>query len=245
VSTLATCLGHPRIGVARELKKALESYWADKTSAAELSRAAAELRARHWRAMQQKGIHHIPSNDFSLYDHVLDTAFAFGVIPARYRSLEDPLQRYFAMARGFGSEADRVTLPALEMTKWFDTNYHYLVPELEIGQRFTLDSSKMLAEIEQARQLGIETRPVLLGPVTFLLLSKLASAPASPGAHTLDSLEPLLTAYEALFAELAAKGVEWLQLDEPCLVLDLDQRAQAAAARAFARLSAASARPRV
>src|SRR5262245_18591417 len=124
---MATCLGHPRIGVARELKRALEKFWSKKSSAEELSAVARELRARHWQAMRAAGLGQVPCNDFSLYDHVLDMAVMLGAVPERYRAIPDPLARYFAMARGAEDKSAALDLPALEMTKWFDTNYHYIV----------------------------------------------------------------------------------------------------------------------
>ncbi|MCS6797480.1 MAG: 5-methyltetrahydropteroyltriglutamate--homocysteine S-methyltransferase [Myxococcota bacterium] len=241
---LATCLGFPRIGVGRELKWALESFWAGTSGPNELHAAAAGLRERHWKLLGEKGIDHVPSNDFSLYDHVLDMAVTLGVVPTRYRAIADPLARLFAMARGFQDERSGMDVPALEMTKWFDTNYHYIVPELEPGQRFELDASKVLGEIAQARALGVETRPVLLGPVSFLLLAK--RAPSSPSAgSTLDALEALLETYERLLAQLAESRVAWVQLDEPCLVTDLGPQAVAAYRTALPRLAASGSRPRM
>ncbi len=244
MSVLATCLGHPRIGVTRELKKALESYWSRNSSVDELQAVAAELRRRHWSAMKRAGIDHIPSNDFSLYDHMLDMAVAVGAVPARYRAIADPSARYFAMARGLQDREIGVDVAALEMTKWFDTNYHYIVPEIEPGQTFMLDATKILAEIDEARSLGIETRPVVVGPVSFLLLSKPARGATEPEAP-LDMLHALLPVYEELFHALAVRNVAWLQLDEPCLVLDLDTRANDAYRYALERLSAYPKRPRV
>ena len=243
MAVLATCLGFPRIGRDRELKKALESYWADQASAEDLARTARALRQQHWTAMKHAGLDHIPSNDFSLYDHVLDTAVMLGAVPDRFRGIADPLRRYFAMARGLQDAATRTDVAALEMTKWFDTNYHYLVPELAADQAFALDASRVLAEIDEARAIGVEPRPVVLGPVSFLLLSKLARA--EPGATTLDLLDRLLPIYERLFGLLTTAGVAWLQLDEPCLVTDLDDAGRVAYQRAFARLSRWAVRPEV
>jgi 5-methyltetrahydropteroyltriglutamate--homocysteine methyltransferase len=241
---LATSLGHPRIGVARELKKALEAYWSGKHSSKTLLETASELRRRHWSVMKEKGIDHIPSNDFSLYDHMLDMAVAVGVVPKRYEAIGDPVARYFAMARGFQDPATGLDLPALEMTKWFDTNYHYIVPELENGQAFQLDASRILAEIEEAQALGISTRPVVPGPMTFLLLSKLAPD-APPEASCLDYQAKLLPVYLELLSTLADNGVAWVQLDEPCLVTDLDERAERAYREVFAALSSLRNRPRI
>ena len=244
MSVFATCLGYPRIGVARELKRALESCWARKSSGGELLETALELRRRHWLTMKAGGLDHIPSNDFSLYDHVLDMAVAVGAVPARFNAVSDPLVRYFAMARGLQNLDDGIDLVALEMTKWFDTNYHYIVPELVLDQTLELDESKVVSEIEEARALGVETRPVLVGPVTFLLLSKLA--PGSPrGAQTLDLWERLITVYEKLLGVLADRNVAWVQLDEPFLVLDLDERTRDVYRRALSRLAAHTKRPRV
>ncbi len=232
------------MGLHRELKKALESFWSKRTTAQELCDVASALRRRHWAAMRAAGIDTIPSGDFSLYDHVLDAAVLFGAVPARYRGIEDPLARYFAMARGLQDGNANLDVAALEMTKFFDTNYHYIVPELEPEQAFTLDATKILVELEEAHALGVQARPVLVGPVTFLLLSKLA--PGAPrAATTLDRLDAILPVYEELFGLLAKKNVAWLQLDEPCLVLDLDAPARAAYERAFARLSSGRERPRV
>jgi 5-methyltetrahydropteroyltriglutamate--homocysteine methyltransferase len=239
MSALATCLGFPRIGTDRELKKALESYWSGRTSAADLHATARELRRRHWTTMKEAGIDHIPSNDFSLYDHVLDHAVMFGAIPARFRSINDPTARYFAMARGLQDPATKTDVAALEMTKWFDTNYHFLVPELERDQRFTLDPSRLLGEIDEARAAGIEPRPVLLGPVTFLRLAKL------DGGTTLAHLDALLAEYVRLFGLLAAAGIKWIQLDEPCLVTDLDDATRAAYHRALPHLTRWSVRPQI
>ena len=230
--TIVTNLGFPRIGARRELKHALESYWRGETDAAQLQATAAELRARHWRLQRDAGVDVPPSNDFSLYDQVLDTAVLFDAIPQRYRALAQraPLDGYFAMARGL--QRDGVDLHALEMTKWFDTNYHYLVPELTQDQAFTLHADKPLSEYREARALGIETRPVLLGPVSFLRLSK-----ATDGSDTLALLDRLLPVYAQLLAQLKDAGAAWVQLDEPVLVQDLDDTARAAFERAYRYLA--------
>jgi 5-methyltetrahydropteroyltriglutamate--homocysteine methyltransferase len=244
MSVLATCLGHSRIGVARELKKALERFWTKKISASALQAVARELRCRHWSAMRTAGLDHIPSNDFSLYDHMLDMVVTLGAVPVRYRAVGDALTRYFAMARGLQDRDSGVDVPSLEMTKWFDTNYHYIVPELEPGQRFELDASKILAELREARALRIETRPVLVGPVTFLRLSKLAPG-ADANAVPCDFLDALLPVYVELLELLSANGVAWVQIDEPYLVLDLDERTKDAYQSAFARLAGHVKRPSI
>jgi 5-methyltetrahydropteroyltriglutamate--homocysteine methyltransferase len=240
----ATSLGYPRIGVDRELKKALESYWSRKTSADDLEAVARGLRSRHWLSMKAAGLDQVSSNDFSLYDHMLDMAAAVGAIPGRYRSVEDPLLRYFAMARGLQDRAVGLDVPALEMTKWFDTNYHYIVPELEPDQGFNLDPSKIVREIEEARALGLDPRPMIPGPMTFLMLSKLAPG-AADDASTLSLLPRLLRVYEQLLALLAEKNVAWVQLDEPCLVLELDAPTKEAYRRALGRIASLPRRPRV
>jgi len=243
MSVLATCLGFPRIGSDRELKKALERYWSKQITAEALSESARALRVRHWAIMKDAGIDHVPSNDFSLYDHVLDTAVMLGAIAPRFRAIEDATARYFAMARGLQDPATQTDVAALEMTKWFDTNYHFLVPELASDQAFVLDPSRILVEIDEARAAGVEPRPVLLGPVSFLRLSKLASA--SAGETTLALLDAILPAYERLLGLLSTAGVRWVQLDEPCLVTDLDDEARAAYQRALPRLARWAVRPRV
>ncbi|RMH93096.1 5-methyltetrahydropteroyltriglutamate--homocysteine S-methyltransferase [Lysobacter pythonis] len=233
--SIVTTLGFPRIGARRELKRALEAFWRQDIDADALNATARELRSRHWRLQREAGADIVPCNDFSLYDHVLDTAFLFDAIPERYRALAEgePLAAYFAMARGLQREG--VDLPALEMTKWFDTNYHYLVPELHAGQRFRLRGDKPLAEFLEARAQGFEARPVLLGPVSFLCLSK-----TSDGSERLALLDALLPAYVELLGKLAEAGADWVQLDEPCLALDLDAAAVAAYRRAYAALAGAA-----
>src|SRR5215831_12353804 len=164
MAIVATCLGYPRIGATRKLKKALESFWSGKSTGVDLHYTAAELRSRNWCAMKQAGIDHIPVGDFSLYDHMLDMAVAVGAVPERYQCIQDPLIRYFAMARGLQDPEAGIDVPALEMTKWFDTNYHYIVPEIDPNKPFVLNASKLLSEINEARRiLGIDPRPVIIG----------------------------------------------------------------------------------
>lgn len=168
----ASNLGFPRIGPRRELKKALEAYWQGRSSAAELQQVAARLRSANWLLQKSLGIDDIPCNDFSLYDHVLDTAVMLGAVPERFLEADGSVSvgSYFAMARG-GQLGGRALAP-LEMTKWFDTNYHYLVPEFSSGQHFQANPAKVLGELREAWALGIGARPVLLGPVSFLWLAK-------------------------------------------------------------------------
>ncbi|HUH30973.1 MAG TPA: 5-methyltetrahydropteroyltriglutamate--homocysteine S-methyltransferase [Rhodanobacter sp.] len=231
---LVTFSGFPRIGPRRELKRALEAHWRGETTAHALLDTARTLRRRHWQLASDAGADVVPCNDFSLYDHVLDTAVLFDAIPARYRPVfaASKLDGYFAMARGH--KRDGHDLHALEMTKWFDTNYHYIVPELAAGQRFTLNGDKPIAEFLEAKALGHTARPVVLGPVSFLLLAKTVD-----GSERLALLDALLPAYAELLQQLAAAGADWVQLDEPCLVLDQDAAAHAAWRRAYAVLAAA------
>ena len=235
---IATNLGFPRIGPKRELKWAMEEHWAGKLDQAALLRAAAAIRRANWQLQRRLGIDHIPSNDFSLYDHVLDTSVMVGAVPSRYGDSGGPvgLDTYFAMARGTAGKNGRASAAAMEMTKWFDTNYHYIVPEFEAGQRFHLKSTKPLDEFLEAKDLGIHTRPVLVGPVSFLLLGK-----ARDGAtYPLSLLDGLLPIYEELLRRLAEAGADWVQVDEPCLGLTLDGEARAAFGRAYRRLATAS-----
>ena len=243
-------LGVPRIGSHRELKFALEAFWSGKSSEAELLTIASALRAANWAEQRDNGITKIPSNDFSLYDHVLDTAVMVGAIPARFgwSGGDVSLQTYFAMARGMvsGSEGKSPNdcgcahhsegVTALEMTKWFDTNYHYMVPELDDDQSFALSSRKPVEHFLEAKALGIHTRPVILGPVTFLKLAK----STIDGFNPIALLPKLLPVYEVLLRELAKAGADWVQIDEPALVLDLIPNERAAFELAYQRLSAAS-----
>ncbi|WP_067460221.1 5-methyltetrahydropteroyltriglutamate--homocysteine S-methyltransferase [Actinomadura macra] len=236
----STVLGYPRIGAHRELKTATEDYWAGRIDAAALDEAGAELRRQVWTQLRDAGLDAIPSNTFSFYDQVLDTSVLVDAVPDRYRHLTG-LDRYFAMARGVQD------VPPLEMTKWFDTNYHYIVPELEPDTRFRLaggSASKPLAEYGEARSLGVETRPVLVGPLTYLLLAK--PAPGAPaGFRPLDLLDDLVEVYAELLERLSGAGAAWVQLDEPALVADRTDEEIAALARAYGRLGGLSSRPRL
>jgi 5-methyltetrahydropteroyltriglutamate--homocysteine methyltransferase len=218
--TIAMNLGFPRVGAQRELKRALESYWTGKSDAESLLSAARTLRLRHWMLHRASGIASIPSNDFSLYDHVLDAAVMVNAVPSRYDALRhDPLATYFAMARGH--QDGTIDVPAMEMTKWFDTNYHYIVPEYTADTPFRLASTKAIDEYREAKNAGIETRPVLLGPVSLLMLGKMN------GGSTLDLLDRVLPVYCELLAQLSREGAGWVQLDEPMLVTDLGEKAAA------------------
>ncbi|MDR2378393.1 MAG: 5-methyltetrahydropteroyltriglutamate--homocysteine S-methyltransferase, partial [Bifidobacteriaceae bacterium] len=239
----ATVLGYPRQGADRQLKRAVEAYWAGRASAARLQATARELRLERLAELRAAGLGEIPSNDFSLYDHVLDTAWLLGAIPERFRPSHDAagpasrLDAYFALARGGDG------LEPLELTKWFDTNYHYLVPELTPDSRFRLDPAKPLEEFEEAKAAGVVTRPVLLGPVSFLLLAKPAAG--FDGFAPIDLLDSVLPLYSELLAELSRRGAEWVQLDEPCLVLDQDAAVLARAGAAYERLGSAGRRPAI
>ena len=234
----ASNLGFPRIGPKRELKRAVEEYWAGKNDEPALLRAAADIRRENWKLQQRLGIAHIPSNDFSLYDHVLDTSVMVGAVPSRYTERGEPvgLDTYFAMARGTAEENGQTSVAAMEMTKWFDTNYHYIVPEFEADQRFHLASTKPLDEFLEAKAMDVHTRPVLVGPVSFLLLGKARNGTT----HPLALLDGLLLIYEELLRRLAEAGADWVQIDEPCLGLTLDGEARAAFGRAYRHLATGS-----
>jgi 5-methyltetrahydropteroyltriglutamate--homocysteine methyltransferase len=227
-----TVLGYPRIGAGRELKRATEDHWAGRADAARLAEVAAGVREGMWREMSAAGLDTVPSNVFSLYDQVLDATMMVGAVPERFAGAADP---YFATARGAGGIAP------LEMTKWFDTNYHYLVPELGPGTRFRLDWAKPLGEYAEARALGLETRPVLVGPLTYLLLAK----PAEPGFAPIGLLDALVEVYAELLERLAAAGAAEVQLDEPVLAADRTDGELAALGRAYRRLGELAGRPRL
>jgi 5-methyltetrahydropteroyltriglutamate--homocysteine methyltransferase len=237
---VAANLGFPRIGRHRELKFALERHWRGEISEAALAAEAAGLRAEHWRLQAACGIAHVPSGDFSLYDGVLDTATMFGAVPPGYGWSGGPvgLATMFALARGSrGTAAERAAgiepgLPALEMTKWFDTNYHYLVPRLTPGQRFMLTENRPLIFYREALAAGVTTRPMLLGPVSFLSLCKSAD-----GRAALDGLDALLAIYGEVLGGLAAVGCDWVQMDEPALALDLPPEMRQAFGRAYGALA--------
>lgn len=239
-------LGTPRIGLKRELKFALESYWSGKIDRAALLQTARDLRAANWARQAARGVDIIPSNDFSLYDHVLDTSLMVGAIPPIYGDTSGKthadLDTYFAMARGSQSGVAETCahghhhhsgIPAQEMTKWFDTNYHYMVPEFTAGQIFTLRSVKPVEEFLEAKALGYHTRPVLLGPVTFLKLGK-----GKDGTNPLALIGRLIPVYVELLNRLAAAGADWVQIDEPALVLDGDAETAAALHKAYAVFAA-------
>ncbi|HEV2670321.1 MAG TPA: 5-methyltetrahydropteroyltriglutamate--homocysteine S-methyltransferase [Gemmatimonadales bacterium] len=231
--TIASNLGFPPLGAARELKRATEGYWSGKVALDQLLEIGVELRRRHWQLQRDVGIDRIPVNDFSFYDRMLDTCALVGAVPARYgwKGKEVDLDTYFAMARGNQRKGRDVT--AMEMTKWFDTNYHYIVPELERDQSFQVSSRKPIAEFQEAKALGIDAKPVLIGPVTFLLLAKTKG----DAFDRLSLLDRLLPVYAEILSELARAGATWIQLDEPTLALDRSEAERAAFLRAYSQLS--------
>ncbi|WP_392469941.1 5-methyltetrahydropteroyltriglutamate--homocysteine S-methyltransferase [Sphingobacterium cellulitidis] len=237
---LTNNLGYPRVGAFRELKKANEAYWAKKISAEELLQAGLKIRESNWKTQKDAGIELIPSNDFSFYDQVLDLSLTVGAIPARYNSLLNKIDRqynldlYFAMARGF--QEGGVDVTAMEMTKWFDTNYHYIVPEFVKDQEFKLTSEKFLSEYNEAKQSGIETKPVLIGPISYLLLGKEKEA----GFNRIDLIDKLLPVYEEILGKLADAGAQYVQIDEPFLALDIDDATKALYGKVFEKLAAAA-----
>ncbi|MFD0420045.1 5-methyltetrahydropteroyltriglutamate--homocysteine S-methyltransferase [Streptomyces sp. NPDC127108] len=236
----ATVYGYPRQGAGRELKKAIEGYWKGRVTADALRETAKELRRSTWQRLAAAGVHEVPTGDFSYYDHVLDTSVMVGAVPRRHRSAvaADPLDGYFAMARGTQDVAP------LEMTKWFDTNYHYLVPELGPDTVFSADSTQQVAELKEALALGLAARPVLVGPVTYLLLAKPAPGVAAD-FEPLTLLDRLLPVYAEVLADLRAAGAEWVQLDEPALVQDRTPADLNAAERAYRDLGALTDRPKL
>jgi 5-methyltetrahydropteroyltriglutamate--homocysteine methyltransferase len=212
----AHILGYPRVGAKRELKFALESFWRKEVSSDDLQNTAKNLRAEHWQKQQEAGLAFITSNDFSLYDHVLDHSVLFGAQPKRFNKKPfgeanpAPENAYFALARG------NLEQPAMEMTKWFDTNYHYIVPELASDTQFSINVHDFLSQLDEAQKISKNVKPVLLGPVSFLYLSK------ARGINKLDLLDGLAQQYVYLLQELQLRKIEWLQVDEPIFALDLD-----------------------
>ncbi|MGO9156655.1 5-methyltetrahydropteroyltriglutamate--homocysteine S-methyltransferase [Mycobacterium sp.] len=231
----ATVTGSPRIGPRRELKRATEGYWAGRTSRSDLESVASTLRHDMWSGLADVGLDSVPVNTFSYYDQMLDTAVMLGALPARVAAISDELDRYFAAARGNDDVAP------LEMTKWFDTNYHYLVPEIDPATRFALNPDKVLSELKEALGQGIPARPVVIGPVTFLLLSKGVNGGGAP----IERLQELVPIYSELLSLLADNGARWVQFDEPALVTDISPDAPALAEAVYNALGAISNRPAI
>lgn len=225
-------IGFPRVGTLRELKFASEKYFRHEITAQELTGIAADLRHRHWVTQVAAGIDFVPCNDFSFYDIVLDTAVLLGIVPKRYRELNvSKLDTYFAMARGYQGESGDVK--ALAMKKWFNTNYHYIVPEIEDDTVISLDCEKLTGEYEETKELGIKTKPVVIGPYTML---KLCRYVGSKNAE--DFADDVAEAYRQLIAECDEENVEWLQFDEPSLVRDMDDDDKALFHRVYDRVFA-------
>ncbi|MEJ1972395.1 MAG: hypothetical protein WDM96_08030 [Lacunisphaera sp.] len=248
-SLLTHNLGFPRIGEKRELKKAVEAYWQGRTNLETLKQTGRDLRLRHWQVQKAAGIDLIPVNDFSFYDHVLDTSCLVGNVPPRFAwdgEIID-LDLRFLMARGQRGADIPACCPAhqgaafaSEMTKWFDTNYHYIVPEFRADTEFSLSATKPFHELAEAQASGIRTaKPVLLGPVTYLTLGKVQDA-RRPDFDRFDLLERLLPVYGQVLQKLQGLGAEWVQLDEPVFALDLTPRQRTALATAYATLAAAT-----
>ncbi|MBB5622902.1 5-methyltetrahydropteroyltriglutamate--homocysteine methyltransferase [Pedobacter cryoconitis] len=227
-------LGYPRIGSNRELKKACEQYWAGKITLAELLSKGKNISEHNWKLQQEAGIDLIPSNDFSYYDQILDMSLTVGAIPRRYNQValksNNEMDLYFAMARGYQKEGLDIT--AMEMTKWLDTNYHYIVPEFYKDQEFKLFSNKIVYEFVSAKRLGINSKPVIIGPVSYLLLGK----EKEEGFDKLDLVKRLLPVYVEILTELKAHGAEWVQFDEPFLALDINAQAKEAYQYVYAEL---------
>ena len=235
MSIRTNILGYPRIGVNRELKKAEEAYWAGKITKQELLDTAAQIRKENWQLQKEAGIDLIPSNDFSFYDQTLDLSLSVGAIPQRYDALKDDLlELYFAMAHGY--QKDGIDVTAMEMTKWFDTNYHYIVPEFTRDQQFSLTYNKAAHEFEEALGLGIKTKPVLVGPVTYLLLGK----EKETGFNRIDLIDRLLPVYIQILKELESLGAEYVQIDEPSLCTDLNDEVKEVYRKAFAQIRKAT-----
>lgn len=226
-------LGFPRIGLRRELKKALESYWAGNSTQEELQAVGRELRARHWQQQKAAGIDKVPVGDFAWYDHILTTSLMLGNVPARHRNQDRSidLDTLFRLGRGRAPTGEPAA--AAEMTKWFNTNYHYIVPEFTQGQSFSLTWTQLLDEVDEALALGYNVKPVLSGPLTYLWLGKVKGKPF----NRLSLLNDILPVYQRVLTELNARGVEWVQIDEPALALELPQKWREAFKVAYAALN--------
>lgn len=244
----SSVLGFPRIGPQRELKKTTEAYWSGKVQLDELLKVGKEIRANNWKLQKAAGVDSIASNDFSYYDHILDTSLLFNVIPERYTKYDlQPIDVLFAMGRGLQRKATEtekaVDVTALEMVKWFDSNYHYVRPTFSHSTEFKLNGDKPVAEYLEAKELGIETRPVLIGPVSYLYLGK--ADKDSLDLEPITLLEKLLPVYAEILQKLAAAGAQSVQIDEPALVLDLPENVKAAYKTAFEFLAAQEGLPSI
>jgi len=233
---LTNNLGYPRIGSNRELKKACEQYWSGKTTQKDLLQTGKTLRQQNWQLQKQAGIDLIPSNDFSFYDQVLDMTLTVGAIPERYHEVilnknNSEIDLYFAMARGYQKDGSDIT--AMEMTKWFDTNYHYIVPEFQKNQAFKLFSTKIADDFYEAKQSGIITKPVIIGPVSYLLSGK----EKQKGFNRIELLKNILPVYFDILKKLEDLDVEWVQFDEPYLAMDLSQKERDAFVYAYSEIN--------
>ena len=218
---ISSNLGYPRIGPNRELKWLLESFWRKEINENDLFEKISVIKKDNWIKQKNSGLDFVPSNDFSLYDHVLDMCLTVGAVPERFKKLENKknkLDLYFAMARGY--QDGKIDIKAMEMTKWFNTNYHYIVPEFKSNQKFKLIFSKIIDEFLEAKNFGIVTRPVILGPLSFLYLGKTSSKKF----NKLNLLTKLIPIYKKIFKLLKGFGAEWIQVDEPILSLDLEKK---------------------
>lgn len=227
-------LGFPRIGAKRELKFAVEAFWHGKISQSDLIATARDLRAKHW--LLQKNLDYCPIGDFSLYDQVLDMSVTLGNLPDRITELGgEPLEQYFQTARGrYQNHAGGSAVRAAEMTKWFDTNYHFLVPEITVVTQFSLNCDRLVEQIAEAKALGVKPKPVIIGPATYLWLSK-----AKDNSQSIERLEQLLPIYQQLMSRLALEGCEWVQIDEPILVTEINTAWQDAIKKSYAALETA------
>ena len=226
-----TIIGFPRIGENRELKFQTEKYFRNEITESQLLSFTEELRKKHWHILQEAQIKAIPSNDFSLYDQTLDAAFLLNIIPTEVANLNlTPLEKYFALARGYQGEKGDVK--ARPMKKWFNTNYHYLVPKFEKNTRIKVTGTKIFDEYQEARELGIQTRPVLIGPFTLLQLAEYADQTSAQ-----DFVDDLVASYQDVFQKLSSLGAQWLQLDEPSLVKDLNAEEKQLFCQIYQRLT--------
>ena len=225
-------LGYPRIGPKRETKKVLEKYWAGKQSLEDVLRTGKEQREYNWQVQKDAGLDLVPVNDFSFYDHILDMVLTVGAIPQRFQVLNhlDKNDLYFAMARGYQKEGHDI-IP-MEMTKWFDTNYHYIVPEFTSDQKFEYNSDKIINEFNEARSFGVNPKPVIIGPVSFLMLGK----EKEEGFDRLDLIESLLPVYNEILTKLEDAGAEWIQFDEPYLAMDISDKQKEFLKLAYSRI---------
>src|SRR5690606_3089028 len=238
MTTLHT-LGFPRIGARRELKQAQEAYWAGTLQRSELEHVGRELRARHWAAQAEAGISLLPVGDFAWYDQMLEWSCLLGAVPPRFGQAADApvdLDTLFRMARGRAPSGTPAA--ACEMTKWFDTNYHYIVPELHPAQTYRIARDSLFEQVAEAQAQGHQAKPVIPGPLTWLWLGKGDAYTSAGDSAKLDLLERLVPVYREVLARLADQGVEWVQIDEPILVLDLPDAWQRAFLRVYDQLTA-------